>query len=925
MIKDDKGILKLADNRNELFQLSGKNSSVKELSYQFYEKMGYPDSTDDSMKIFELKFIQFYLYLIGHNNFVNHSDSLISVTNSIINPGKAQKNLIYQFPMVVNESLIHLVENKLQVLTYNNKGLWAPISISGDIKSYSSESIKKEGLFFMGDGKTFLLLDNKIFSLQFENNILSGRIFLNNVPLDKSKNLLSCGTYSAKKDVFAFGSSLEGLYIVQKSAFNPRSLFDRKTNYLGSLSSTYTLALLNNDDIRTSHHLVYKKDQSIERLNIDYRSSRTSVHLDNDKNIWYWTPKELCREDSIGNIKKFVIKEACDHWCPEEDGSNSFFEITPDHILVPQETFIIEVKNDIYKVLDFKDSFPKDEVIKKIFSEGQGELFLLCKNGIYTFNLEEKKVSLIPGTQNKYFRNTEKTSSGNRYVFSHGSGFFLFKNNELIALPLDQNRSLLSAHTCELDYKNNLWISSNNGLYRVNENELMAYANGEISTVYYQVYDTHDGFYTNEFNGGPHSSTEDADAIFSFSNLTGILQFSPKTVDDFYQKSDLSIGYIFSDTKKIELENNQIYLNNKDESLEIRINIPYYHNASNLRIEYKLSDNEEKWSALDLKHPVIKLESLDPGYQTLTIRKRESTNQDQFDYVSVKINVKKAFYAKSWFRLLTLFVVVLLLILLLYYYDFRTNFNSLISDWKTSKSDLIQINSELEKTITKNDFFVSALLHDVKTPLHYLQIVVSDLNDNINDQNILKKKENIETANNVIKRVNGFISEILNFIKLKTSETTYDAINLKEIVEESFNEIFIEDLKPKSDVAIIQNILSDKLVTSDERLLKLLLRNLLENAYKYTHNGSITISIVSDDHSHVLKIADTGEGMSSDLIERINTLKYLQSNNNSKQGHGLGYIFITEIAKMLQLKLSLSQNTPEGTIVSIKFAKTTSK
>ena len=103
-------------------------------------------------------------------------------------------------------------------------------------------------------------------------------------------------------------------------------------------------------------------------------------------------------------------------------------------------------------------------------------------------------------------------------------------------------------------------------------------------------------------------------------------------------------------------------------------------------------------------------------------------------------------------------------------------------------------------------------------------------------------------------------------------------------------------------------------------LLTQLLQNLIGNSIKYTDKGYVRISQTSDAHALVLKVEDSGVGISEDKVGRIFDEYYQVSPQGTQRlGVGLGLAIVREVARLLGYSVSVSSTLGSGTCVSVRI------
>lgn len=101
---------------------------------------------------------------------------------------------------------------------------------------------------------------------------------------------------------------------------------------------------------------------------------------------------------------------------------------------------------------------------------------------------------------------------------------------------------------------------------------------------------------------------------------------------------------------------------------------------------------------------------------------------------------------------------------------------------------------------------------------------------------------------------------------------------------------------------------------SDRNILSIIIRNLVDNAVKYTPSGSIGIMGETSGQQIRIRIRDTGPGMTARKIEEI--MSYSEDGAD-KATVTFGYRFITELLRKLGGKMGIEGEPGKGTLVTI--------
>jgi signal transduction histidine kinase len=115
--------------------------------------------------------------------------------------------------------------------------------------------------------------------------------------------------------------------------------------------------------------------------------------------------------------------------------------------------------------------------------------------------------------------------------------------------------------------------------------------------------------------------------------------------------------------------------------------------------------------------------------------------------------------------------------------------------------------------------------------------------------------------------------------------------------------------------SVLNIIPPDIALTSDANILKLIIRNLVDNANKYTVEGEIRIEAKQHRDTVTITITDTGKSMEKDLIaEILNKTHQIDSAN-----HGFGYKIILELLVRIEGKLAIDQPGVTGNRITLTF------
>jgi len=181
---------------------------------------------------------------------------------------------------------------------------------------------------------------------------------------------------------------------------------------------------------------------------------------------------------------------------------------------------------------------------------------------------------------------------------------------------------------------------------------------------------------------------------------------------------------------------------------------------------------------------------------------------------------------------------------------------------KIRTHELTTINEELEK-------FNYSLAHDLRTPLRaivsFSQIILSDSKDKLGKEDI----SNINRITKAGKKMALLLDDISLLQKISRKKIKPEKVDLTEISKDIVNELKHND-NMKHDIEFISE--NNLIVETDKALIKLLLQQLISNAWKFTRgvsNAKIQLGQLKPDSQNIYYIKDNGIGFNMEHSKKL--------------------------------------------------------
>jgi len=243
-----------------------------------------------------------------------------------------------------------------------------------------------------------------------------------------------------------------------------------------------------------------------------------------------------------------------------------------------------------------------------------------------------------------------------------------------------------------------------------------------------------------------------------------------------------------------------------------------------------------------------------------------------------------------------------------------------------SGQDLFQSEKNKQQALIARDAqakFLANMSHEIRTPIN----VIIGMNEMIlreaQDDTIQGYSYDIQNASNMLL---GLINDILDFTKIESGqlELSQGEYNLSSLIQD-LNLLFKARAggKPISTKIDIDTTLPSKLYGDDLRIKQVLV-NILSNAVKYTHQGSVTLKVycrqIDNDYITLcFSVSDTGIGIKEEDIPKLfDSFKRLDINKNRAiQGSGLGLNIAKQLVELMNGTVTVKSKYGEGSTFKV--------
>ncbi len=219
----------------------------------------------------------------------------------------------------------------------------------------------------------------------------------------------------------------------------------------------------------------------------------------------------------------------------------------------------------------------------------------------------------------------------------------------------------------------------------------------------------------------------------------------------------------------------------------------------------------------------------------------------------------------------------------------------------------------LEFLNSEKDKLFSIVSHDFRGPLATLHNSLELLTEED-----LTKEEEEEIKSEMLTQLRYTSSMLDNVLtwsrsQIKNIEPQFKGLNVHNEVHKVI--MSVSGLTAYKEISVDNAVDENLLVFSDQEMLQVILRNLINNAIKFTPpQGRITIDATIKDNNIIISVEDNGIGMSSDQVSRLFTFNVSSTyGTNREKGMGLGLYIVQDLLEKLDGNIQVKSAKDLGT------------
>jgi PAS domain S-box-containing protein len=217
-----------------------------------------------------------------------------------------------------------------------------------------------------------------------------------------------------------------------------------------------------------------------------------------------------------------------------------------------------------------------------------------------------------------------------------------------------------------------------------------------------------------------------------------------------------------------------------------------------------------------------------------------------------------------------------------------------ITQLKQAEREAAEHANQLEAANAELDAFAYSVSHDLRAPLRAMGGFAQALAEDYGDRLDVIATEYLDRIGNASRRMGRMIDDILALSRTMRLEMTIERVNLSAITDSIVSEL--REAEPDKGVTVITA--PDIFARGDKRLLEIVLRNLLHNAWKFSSHEAqahIEFNTMNTEGERIFYVRDNGAGFDMAYIDKLFSIFQRLHAKTEFEGNGIGLATVARL------------------------------
>jgi signal transduction histidine kinase/DNA-binding response OmpR family regulator/streptogramin lyase len=573
----------------------------------------------------------------------------------------------------------------------------------------------------------------------------------------------------------------------------------------------------------------------------------------------------------------------------------------------------------------------RSDYVNSMVISHDGKLYVGTNSGLSVMNVATKQVykavDSMSGLDGLASANITQVYEDSRNLmwFATDEGLYMYDtaHNQLKKINLNARTQTPYIFGVVEDIQGSIWVSIGSELMKVG-----VIQDGGEYKFNSRLYTHRDGLQNSDFNQRSFCSLPSGEVFVG--GMYGVNTFDPRNIPCDTKRPRV----MFTDLK---LFNNSVEVGQRydgviilSESLSVAEEICFNYSQNEFTIcfatdDYVVQENttyyyrllgfNNEWMKCAGNMPQVTYTNLPSGTYTLEIKAVNNDGIESEETAKLHIVVYPPFWLSWWAKAF----YILLVVIAIYYMAKVIKKRERKRYIEQKKEEAIQQQEELNRLKFK---FFANISHELRTPLTLILSPIEAMQKNATDE---KQKHRLEIVHNNATKLLNLVNQLLDFRKNEVAELKYlpikgDIVSFIKGQCDAFNAYSEEK---NVSLTFFSNAKSMPMYFDADKMGKIVM-NLLSNAFKFTPDGGrVDVAINITDNKAIIKVADTGIGISDADKERIFD-RFYQTDTSNSAGSGIGLSLVKEYVKLHDGSVEVVDNAGGGSVFIVTIPIRTS-
>ncbi len=231
-----------------------------------------------------------------------------------------------------------------------------------------------------------------------------------------------------------------------------------------------------------------------------------------------------------------------------------------------------------------------------------------------------------------------------------------------------------------------------------------------------------------------------------------------------------------------------------------------------------------------------------------------------------------------------------------------------------------------EKSDKLKSEFLAQMSHEIRTPINIIFGFSSVLRDIVEDNLTEDHSETFEMINNAGQRIMRTVEVILEMSQIQTGNI--EIVNEDLLIESDLLKPILREFQLKAESKNLsfsfENTASNQKVTGDKYMLSQVFTHLIDNAIKFTPEGSVDIKLFTNQNNEPsVSVKDTGIGISEEYMQKLYSPFSQEDTGYTRryEGNGLGLAIAKRYVELNNANIEVQSKKGVGTMFTVTFKK----